>query len=1834
MKNYIMCIGVGEYENQSGELISLGRVPVNDCNQLLNVLQGECYGFLTVQDPLFDSGATCNDITTAFESLHELEEESQLLILFSGHGHYDLESNMSYWLAHDAVPPSEYNRKLVPEDQGWVPASYIVSKVNVAGSRHVLILADCCFAGHMLYNFRGIGTSLYPDYAKLAIQRKSREILTSCSVTPVLSVVGESGVSKFIELVSKKLEARNPYDIICPQELFAGLLGARSEMPLYGHLQDGSEHGGCFLFASGEQLEEMEEEQFEDQNLVHHVVCNKLKDKLQPLNFNVDRGRYLKDFVGRQWIFDEISEWINKGSSALFWLTGEPGVGKSAVAAYLAEHHALVQAHHFFLFDKVSTLDLKEVAKTVAYQLSCVIPQYAEYVDGLDEERLVELDGQALFDELIIRPLTGIVSKPAAPIIILLDGVDESSQRRNLVAEYVAKLLNSGSNWLRIILTSRSRESQINTPLSKFEPTVLDANDPRNIEDITSYLYQHLPKQLLQERIIASIIEKSEGNFLYVVHLCDGLLTDEDILDIDTLPRGLHGLYELFFHRQFPDIGDYDENVVPFLNLLVAAYEPLSVEEYCYYLGERMRNLRVLLKRFGSLLKPELNGAVFFHKSLHDWVTSSSDSDFYISLEDARDQAAGSLWNSYSNPEQRLSDYELSYLVSHLSESRMSGKVLQVVCNLDYLQAKGFYKGVRPIIPDLDIALHVPSAKTGHKAVIRHLKEGLKKNYWFLQKRPASLISCLLNYFKFIADDEGYSEALDLLNADEYAWIESSHQKADEVSSTIFFSKEGEIRSCYPDPENDRIIIVLEEGLVIVDLKTKEWVDFVIEPDMDPLPGVSEELEWMRNLSELDESDYVEHLNSLTDWDGDRKNHDESEDEEDEYFDGWFEDDEYVLPRIAVDNGCPDRIYCIVWVELWRIDVVQKEKTRITLTSPAFTLLSHPSIEWLVIGCMDGHLSLLNYQSGKEEKRVHAHDCGISNVIFLAEAQLIATAGADGSIRLWEPKGFTCVRKMSGRHGAPICRLAPYGDQLFSIDENCQSYFWNVSSGTCKGYLGSDSSNSAKILSISSVGKEGGVLESEGDFDSADIAISEVPTSVSVRGNYEIILTYPSGRIHVWRDEYLAINRKVSGEKLVHASVLDQTGELVLGSVKKIDVLPFARIEDWQPDVSENVLDVIFSENADEFLLTTETSIFLYSYQTLDCLLEISLSGKPSQTFIKTNANCIISMEEMGIEGEDLDDEYSFINPFELKYVWKLHFWDKNNGDTIREYEQAVVSSGKIFEGSCILFVHEARLILYDLERREELFTKAIENARCAVLSPDGARVLVGMEDQSVHIFTREAFDLIITLVPEDDMFGFPVDIYDMLVSEDGRYVFVEYKNMIPGSTMIYNVIYDLEKGHAVFLAAGEIPREINLESPPDEWTGVFPRINSQSIIWEIEKKKLTEVPSSMGDQDGEYDVKMNRGVLEVYNKKCELLDALPLEGSKVIKSPGVSEWIIFGSGGQPFTRVKLANETKFERRSSFSLNSFFDEMGRRGKVVSDRSWDHFCVLLSGSSDDEQEDALKTLAHNETVVSGDNLLRLYGLKAGHGHKMSGIEELILEKGDASLTELYCDIMLGNMEDGISSYVEHFLRKICTVSDDASKAEVIKFMMEEGAYEALVESLPFVAAAGFKSEAASIVEWCLSSDRYLREGLLGAGLLPEFEEKRICSFLNHQNLQLRAASLRALEARHRDGSYLDKIKAGFSLIVNNFEGDQIAWDALEFLDGIIEFGDRERAITALKLLYDLIIDQHVFPKRAAWERLRVFGEEPFHEVFSNCEKIRPHPWPTKDAPFFGMLGAEK
>jgi ATP-dependent Clp protease ATP-binding subunit ClpA len=87
--------------------------------------------------------------------------------------------------------------------------------------------------------------------------------------------------------------------------------------------------------------------------------------QLKAIAFDHDIKRLIEGFTGREWIFEEINRWLQQDNKRFFILTGEPGVGKSAIAAQLTQIRRDIAAHHFCIAGDGGTIEPNNVLLTV-----------------------------------------------------------------------------------------------------------------------------------------------------------------------------------------------------------------------------------------------------------------------------------------------------------------------------------------------------------------------------------------------------------------------------------------------------------------------------------------------------------------------------------------------------------------------------------------------------------------------------------------------------------------------------------------------------------------------------------------------------------------------------------------------------------------------------------------------------------------------------------------------------------------------------------------------------------------------------------------------------------------------------------------------------------------------------------------------------------------------------------------------------------------------------------------------------------------------------------------------------------------------------------------------------------------------------------------------------------------------------------------------------------------------------------------------------------------------------------------------------------------------------
>lgn len=439
----------------------------------------------------------------------------------------------------------------------------------------------------------------------------------------------------------------------------------------------------------------------EEGKLEFEGIQNRLINVLRPIEFSSDVLKYLQDFTGRHWIIAEIDRWLSaEQKSRIFWIIGYPGVGKTAISAWLRDNRREISAYHFCNSLSKEKSDPAKLVASLAYQISTQLPDFQEKLSYLNLEWIISEyeDSATLLDILIIQPLLSI-PKPDRPITVLIDGLDETSKAgKNELASFIASEFDKTPDWFRLLITSRP-DPEVLAPLQKFDPFILDTTSSHNLNDIRKYLIKKLSGieadyskvTILIEKIIA----KCEGNFLYAVKACENIeMGSLSINNIDDFPRGLGGVYDHFFSRQFPDINYYKSNIRPLLGIIVASYEPLDVQLIQLILRLDEETINDIFLSLGSLFVV-INKKVFpSHRSIVEWITNKDRAyHYYVSPKNGQKKLADATVEFLKSPLNE-SDYIYNYGPYHVAREGLWGEFLNLT------ELEGFEKGCRNFIKE------------------------------------------------------------------------------------------------------------------------------------------------------------------------------------------------------------------------------------------------------------------------------------------------------------------------------------------------------------------------------------------------------------------------------------------------------------------------------------------------------------------------------------------------------------------------------------------------------------------------------------------------------------------------------------------------------------------------------------------------------------------------------------------------------------------------------------------------------------------------------------------------------------------------------------------------------------------------------------------------------------------------------------------------------------------------------------------------------------------------------------------------------------------------------
>ncbi|MBN1952352.1 MAG: caspase family protein [Bacteroidales bacterium] len=231
-KNYALIIAENEYQSPD----------VNDLNEPINDARKLTYTLLTRYDfyeseMIFLENPTRAEIIAALDLLSgTVGPLDNLLIFYSGHGHWDETLEKGYWIPSDATLKNRVN---------WFSNSELRDYIHGIKSHHTLLIADACFSGGIFKTrdaFNEVSPATYQLY-----KLPSRKAMTAGAMT----TVPDKSVF-FFYLINRLTENQLPY--LTAEQLFASFKIAvinnspANQVPQFGEIREAGDEGGDFLF--------------------------------------------------------------------------------------------------------------------------------------------------------------------------------------------------------------------------------------------------------------------------------------------------------------------------------------------------------------------------------------------------------------------------------------------------------------------------------------------------------------------------------------------------------------------------------------------------------------------------------------------------------------------------------------------------------------------------------------------------------------------------------------------------------------------------------------------------------------------------------------------------------------------------------------------------------------------------------------------------------------------------------------------------------------------------------------------------------------------------------------------------------------------------------------------------------------------------------------------------------------------------------------------------------------------------------------------------------------------------------------------------------------------------------------------------------------------------------------------------------------------------------------------------------------------------------------------------------------------------------------------------
>jgi len=369
--------------------------------------------------------------------------------------------------------------------------------------------------------------------------------------------------------------------------------------------------------------------------------------------FIEDRTR---GFVGREFVFEAFDKFKSEHACGYYFVSGDPGIGKSAISAQLVRTRGYV--HHF-------NIRAQTINTTAAFVQNVCAQLIAVYSLPYSSASTENFDHFNLLDRLLRETAAKLQGDK---VVIIIDGLDEV----DAVAPGVNPLglptvLPEG-----IIMFVTMRKDTKKPRVDGAVEFRIDHDSALNTADVRKYLEREVSRLGIRTYIgsqgigdaqfIDHMVMKSEGNFIYLRYVIPeieaGAYKD---LALQALPTGLRNYYEDHWDR----MRNLDRDAwlgykLPIVMALTRVKKPVSIDLIAKFSGvEEHSRIRTVLQDWGQFLHQEVaddDGRPqkryrIYHESFFDFIAELDEV-----RDSAEEKAARSEGVSISETNKRIAD--------------------------------------------------------------------------------------------------------------------------------------------------------------------------------------------------------------------------------------------------------------------------------------------------------------------------------------------------------------------------------------------------------------------------------------------------------------------------------------------------------------------------------------------------------------------------------------------------------------------------------------------------------------------------------------------------------------------------------------------------------------------------------------------------------------------------------------------------------------------------------------------------------------------------------------------------------------------------------------------------------------------------------------------------------------------------------------------------------------------------------------------------------------------------------------------------------------------------